>query len=105
MRPDALEQVFVSRKGGRVELRLVMEAVSGARSRSSLLAPTGDPAEAVRWAGRQLALAGEVRDLSRLRLRVERAGALQDDPALRAELLRGFRDAVLETADDADDDA
>lgn len=103
MRAEALEQVFVSRKGGRVELRLVMEAVSGARSRSSLLAPTADPAEAVRWAGRQLALAGEVRDLSRLRLRVERAGELQDDPALRQELLRSFRQVAQAAAEEEGD--
>lgn len=102
MRAERLEQVFVGRRSGRVELRLVLEAVSGARTRTTLLAPGSDPGEAVRWAARALARAGEVRDLSRLRLRVERGGTLVDDPALARDLVQAFR---AERAAAADEDA
>jgi hypothetical protein len=92
VRAERLEQVFVARRGGRIELRLVLEAVTGARTRTTLLAPVADALEAVRWAGRALARDGEVRDLSRLRLRVERGGDLVDDPALAAALVAAFRE-------------
>jgi hypothetical protein len=95
VRAERLEQVFVARRGGRVELRLVLEAVTGARTRTTLLAPVADPLEAVRWAGRALAREGEVRDLSRLRLRVERGGDLVDDPALAAALIAAFRERAV----------
>lgn len=91
MRPERLEQVFVGRRGGRVELRLVLEAASGARTRTALLAPSADEGEAVRWAGRALARSGDVRDVARLRLRVERGGALVDDPVLARALTDAFR--------------
>jgi hypothetical protein len=42
--------------------------------------------EAVRWAGRALAREGEVRDVARVRLRVERGGALVDDAGLARAL-------------------
>ena len=91
MRPERLEQVFVARRGGRIELRLVLEAASGARTRTTLLAPGAAPDEAVRWAGRALARAGEVRDVDRVRLRVERGGRLVDDAALARGLVEAFR--------------
>lgn len=90
MRAERLEQVFVGRRSGRIELRLVLEAASGARTRTTLLAPGGTPDEAVRWAGRALARAGEVRDVARVRLRVERGGALVDDAALARDLVAAF---------------
>lgn len=99
MRAERLEQVFVARRGGRIELRLVLEAVTGARTRTTLLAPVSDPLEAVRWAGRALARDGEVRDLTRLRLRVERAGALVDDPTLAAALVAAFRERAAAAED------
>ena len=91
MRAERLEQVFVGRRGGRIELRLVLEAASGARTRTTLLAPGAVPDEAVRWAGRALARAGEVRDVERVRLRVERGGTLVDDAALARGLVEAFR--------------
>lgn len=100
MRAERLEQVFVERKGGRVELRLVLEAASGARTRTTLWAPSGDLAEAVRWAGRALARAGEVRDVARLRLRVARGGDLVDDRALAQALVAAFA-AVAAEAEEA----
>ncbi len=91
MQPIALEQLFVGRQGGRIELRLVLvDAVEG-RSRSVLLAPTADEREAVRWLGRHLAREGQVRKLRRLRVRVARAGGLVDEPALGAELVAAYR--------------
>lgn len=100
MRAERLEQVFVGRRGGRIELRLVLEAASGARTRTTLLAPGDVPEEAVRWAGRALARAGEVRDVGRVRLRVERGGALVDDAALARGLVAAFR-AELGDEDEA----
>ena len=95
-----MEQVFVGRRGGRIELRFVLEAASGARTRTTLLAPGAAPEEAVRWAGRALARAGEVRDVERVRLRVERGGTLVDDAALARVLVEAFR-AELGPEDDA----
>ena len=86
-----MEQVFVGRRGGRIELRLVLESASGARTRTTLLAPGSGPDEAVRWAGRALARSGEVRDVVRVRLRVERGGALVDDADLARGLVEAFR--------------
>ena len=91
MRAERLEQVFVGRRGGLIELRLVLEAASGARTRTTLLSPAAAPDEAVRWAGRALARAGEVRDVDRVRLRVERGGALVDDASLARGLVEAFR--------------
>jgi len=100
VRAERLEQVFVGRRGGRIELRLVLESASGARTRTTLLAPGAAPDEAVRWAGRALARAGEVRDVERVRLRVERGGALVDDAVLAGLLVEAFR-AELRTEDPA----
>ncbi len=72
-------------------MRLVLEAASGARTRTTLLAPGAAPDEAVRWAGRALARAGEVRDVDRVRLRVERGGVLVDDAGLARRLVEAFR--------------
>ncbi|MDF1521289.1 MAG: hypothetical protein P1P87_00535 [Trueperaceae bacterium] len=99
MRAERLDQVFVARRGWRVELRLVLEAVTSARTRTTLLAPVADPLEAVRWAARALAREGEVRDVSRLRLRVERGGHLVDDPALAAALVTAFRERAATEED------
>jgi hypothetical protein len=90
VRAERLEQVFVGRRGGRIELRLVLEAASGARTRTTLLAPGNAADEAVRWAGRALARAGEVRDVARVRLRVERGGTLVDDGDLARALVAAF---------------
>jgi len=93
VRPHALEQLFVARCGGRIELRLVLVDAAEGRSRATHLAPTTDEDEAVRWLGRHLARAGEVRDLRRLRVRVARGGALVDAPALGDRLVAAYRAA------------
>ena len=90
MRPNALEQVFVGRRGGVVELRLVLVDPADGRTRATQLAPTSDEREAARWLGRHLARGGEIRDLRRLRVRRERAGELVDAPALARELVAAF---------------
>ncbi len=87
MRPNALEQLFVARRGDRVELRLVLVDPADGRTRVTHLAPTADEREAVRWLGRHLAREGEVRDLSRLRVRVDRGGQLLDASALARDLV------------------
>ncbi len=69
----------------------MLESASGARTRTTLLAPGAAPDEAVRWAGRALARAGEVRDVDRVRLRVERGGELVDDAGLARGLVEAFR--------------
>ena len=90
MRPNALEQVFVARRGGLVELRLVLVDPADGRTRATHLAPTGDESEAVRWLGRHLARGGEIEDLRRLRVRAERGGRLVDAPALARELIAAY---------------
>lgn len=91
MQPHALEQLFVARRGGRIELRLVLIDPAEGRTRATHLAPSADPTEAVRWLGRHLAREGDVHDFRRLRVRVERGGTLVDDPSLATELAAAFR--------------
>lgn len=93
MRPNALEQLFVARRGGRVELRLVLVDPADGRTRVTHLAPTADEREAVRWLGRHLAREGEIRDLRRLRVRVGRGGQLRDAPELARDLVAAYREA------------
>lgn len=90
MKPDALEQVFVSRRAGRIELLTVRVDPAEGRSRATLLAPTTDATEALAWLGRHLAREGQVRSLTRLRVRVQRGAEWQDAPELRDALRRAF---------------
>jgi hypothetical protein len=105
VRPNALEQVFVGRRGGLVELRLVLVDPADGRTRATQLAPTSDEREAARWLGRHLARGGEIRDLRRLRVRTERAGQLVDAPALARELVAAFDAEQARDAPEARDAA
>ncbi len=91
MRPNALEQLFVARRGDRIELRMVLVDPADGRTRVTQLAPTGDEREAVRWLGRHLAHRGEIHDLRRLRVRVGRGERLHDAPVLARDLLAAYR--------------
>jgi hypothetical protein len=86
VRVDRVEQLFVRRRAGRIELLMVLESPAGDRERETLQAPTSSPEDAVRFAGTQLARRGIVAS-GRLRLRVERGGGLVDDARLRDLLL------------------
>jgi hypothetical protein len=86
-----VEQVFVARSGGRVELTLMLLDPIGRRTRPVHLAPTGDVAEAVGWLGRALARDATVRSVRGARLRVHRGDALRDDPLLASALDAAFR--------------
>lgn len=90
MRAHALEQLFVARRGGRIELRLVLVDPAEGRTRATHRPPTADEGEAVTWLGVHLAREGEVRDLRRLRVRVERGGELVDDPGLGERFVAAF---------------
>lgn len=90
MRADAVEQIFLRRVAGRIELLLVLESPSGSRERERLRTPAATPSEAVRFAAVHLARRG-VRPARRVRLRVDRGGALADDVALRDAFLEALR--------------
>jgi len=91
VRPNALEQLFVARRGDRVELRLVLVDPADGRTRVTHLAPTADEREAVRWLGRHLARGGEIRDLRRLRVRLGRGEQLVEAPELARDLVAAYR--------------
>jgi hypothetical protein len=91
VRAHALEQLFVARRGGRIELRLVLVDPAEGRTRATHLAPTADEGEAVTWLAVHLARAGEVRDLRRLRVRVERGAGLVDAPGLAERFAAAFQ--------------
>lgn len=86
MRAEAVEQLFVQRRGSRVELLVVLESPAGERQRERLVAPTADAEEAVRFAAVQLARRG-LRVGQRLRVRRERGGKLIEEPALKRVFL------------------
>jgi hypothetical protein len=58
VRAHALEQLFVARRAGRIELRLVLVDPADGRTRDDAGAPTADEREAVRWLGVHLAREG-----------------------------------------------
>lgn len=89
MRAERVEQLFLRRRGGRLEVLVVAETPAGERQRETLLAPTAEPEAAVRYAAVQLARRGLVA-APRLRLRRERGGALVDDAALRRAFLEAM---------------
>ncbi len=86
MRAETVEQLFVRRRGGRVELLVMLETPSGERQRETLLAPTASPDQAMHYAARQLARRG-LRLGPRLRVRREQGSSLVDDPGLKRAFL------------------
>jgi hypothetical protein len=87
----SLEQVFLRLRGGLMEVLLVLEDISGARTRETLKFPTRNGVETVRRLAKHLVNRGDVEDLKKLRLRVEERGELKDDEGLRRLLLSEFR--------------
>lgn len=83
---SSLDQVFLTPRAGVTEALLVLERETGARERVTLTLPSSDLQRAVELLARQLAYRGDVRGVSRCRLRRERDGALVDDRALRDAL-------------------
>ena len=90
-----LEQLFVRRRGGRIELLLVLEDPAGGRHREIVPLPHADPSAAVTALGRLLARRGDVVDAPRLRIREERARTLIERPDLVPVFLEAF-EAELE---------
>lgn len=96
MRDDLeLEQLFVRRRGGRIELLLVLEDPAGGRHRERLLLPYAEPRAAVEALGRILARRGDVAGRLSPRVREERGGTLVDRPAWAEAFLDAF-DAELD---------
>ncbi len=89
MRADVLEQLFVKRRAGRVELTLVLESESGARQRRTVTTPAEDDEGAMRYLARYLAQDG-AKLHQRLRVRRESGTALEDAPQLKSALLAAF---------------
>lgn len=91
-----LEQVFLKRRGPVTEALVVLERESGARERVTLTLPSDDLRGAVDLLARHLTRRPDLAGADRARLRVERAGELSDDHALRDRL----RDAVARSLRD-----
>lgn len=86
-----LEQVFLKRRGPVTEALVVLE-----RERVTLTLPSDDLRGAVDLLARHLTRRPDLAGADRARLRVERAGELSDDHALRDRL----RDAVARSLRD-----
>jgi hypothetical protein len=97
MTPRRVEQVFLERKAGAVEVLLVLEDEAGGRTRERFPVPTVELAEAARSSARRLARRG-VGPARRVRLRVARQGEMYDD-----ELLLDLFLGILGDEQDADD--
>jgi hypothetical protein len=95
VRVDRVEQLFVRRRAGRVEVLMVLESPAGDRERETMQAPTASPEDAVRFAGVHLARRGIVAS-NRLRLRIERGGDLVDDAHLREVLVAALTQGHVE---------
>lgn len=89
MRSDRLEQLFVKRRAGLVELMLVLESETGARQRRTVSTPSANDAAAMRYLARCLAQDG-AKLHPRLRVRRESGEALEDAPQLKDALLAAF---------------
>jgi hypothetical protein len=81
MTPRRVEQIFLERKGGVVEVLLVLEDDAGGRTRERFPVPTVELAEAIRLSAQRLARRG-VGPTRRVRLRVVRQGEMYDDGVL-----------------------
>lgn len=92
MRADRLEQVFITQRGGRLELLLVLESEAGARERVTLVSPTPGVSSAAELAAARFVarwLWQQGCELARLvRVRRHRGGNLEDAVEVRDELLR-----------------
>ncbi len=94
MRADRLEQVFLTPKGGRLEVLLVLESEAGARERVTLTSPSpgvGSAAEAaaLRFVAKWLWQRGGG-PAHLLRVRCHRGAELDEAPDARGEFLREF---------------
>ncbi len=85
-----LAQVFLTRRSGTVEARLVLERESGARERETLTLPVTEVAAAAALLGRVLARRDELESVAQCRVRVARAGELVDDAEARDRLRKAF---------------
>jgi hypothetical protein len=85
-----IEQVFVRRRGGHIEISLVLVALSGATKRERLLLPTQDERQALVMTAENLARRPDVDGAAGARLRVATTGKLKDDPELLELFQRAF---------------
>ena len=95
----SVEQVFLRRRGPVTEALLVLERESGARERVTLTLPSDDVHRSVQLLARHLVQRPDVSGVAHCRLRVERAGSLADDLALRDALRAAY--ARERSADEA----
>ncbi|AZI43621.1 hypothetical protein EHF33_13405 [Deinococcus psychrotolerans] len=96
-----VDQVFLSRKGQRVEVIASLVNDQGGLRNLSTIAPTDDPAEAVRHAARHIAGMGNVYEARNARVRWTRAQSVtaQDELIRDLDLEDEFLDSFLETLD------
>lgn len=86
MRASSLEQLFVERRAGHIELLMVFESPSGRRERRRVATPATDDLSAMTYLARYLRQDGATPH-PRLRVRRERGSSLEDAPQLKAALL------------------
>ncbi|BDP42244.1 hypothetical protein DAETH_22130 [Deinococcus aetherius] len=100
-----VDQVFLSRRGVRVEVICSLVNDRGGLRNLSVVAPTDDPHEAVRHAARFVAGKGNVSSARQARVRWarEQTTTLQDelirDEALEDEFQDAFEDTLAEVRD------
>jgi len=78
-----IDQIFLKRKQGQIEVLLVCVAPSGALKRETLQFPTLDNKQALSMAAKHLAGRADIGSLGKTRLRVDKAGQWVDDAALQ----------------------
>lgn len=93
-----VDQVFLSRKGQRLEVVCSLVNDAGGLRNLSTVAPTTDPAKAVRFAAAWVAGQGNVASANRMRLRWSQRQMHTEQENLRSdeELEMEFIDAFLE---------
>jgi len=100
-----VDQVFLSRRGMRIEVICSLVNDRGGLRNLGLVAPTEDPAEALRHAARFVAGKGNVSTARQVRVRWtrEQALTLQDELIRDRELEDEFGDAFEETLQEVRD--
>ena len=87
-----VEQVFLARTGGHIEVNMVLVTITGVPLRDRMVVATRDYEEAIVRLGRRLAQRPDVDSVDRARIRIRTGDRLDDAPGLKRKLVAAYSD-------------